>query len=209
MSQPETTAELTSPREESLPPPLITLTKCALRPIHPLDAPAVQRACNSPAMAKYMTYRFPSPYTLEDAHRFIAFVSTLRVPGYPDINPSMAICDPATNELIGSIGIKLKEDIEEFCFELGYSLREEDWGKGIMTEACRAYCKWLFEMYPKVIRLEAGVFGGNDGNDGSARVLEKCGFVHEGTRRKAVTKHGQVYDLRMYGLLREERERLE
>ncbi|KAL2172045.1 hypothetical protein VTG60DRAFT_415 [Thermothelomyces hinnuleus] len=205
MSLTEATANPPPSQEDSFPPPVLTLSKCILRPIHPMDAPAIQRACNSPVMAKYMSYRFPSPYTIEDAHRWIGIASSFRVPGSPDILPSLVICDPATNEVVGSIGIKTKEDVEEFSFEIGYWIREASWGKGIMTEACRAYCKWLFEMYPKVNRLEADVF---EGNHASAKVLERCGFVHEGTKRKAGTKNGRVFDIWVYGLLREECELL-
>jgi RimJ/RimL family protein N-acetyltransferase len=35
-------------------------------------------------------------------------------------------------------------------------------------------------------------------------VLTRAGFVLEGTRRKAGVKHGVVFDISMYGLLREE-----
>ncbi|KAL2158065.1 hypothetical protein VTH06DRAFT_4875 [Thermothelomyces fergusii] len=190
---------------DSLPAPVLTLSKCILRPFHPTDAAAIQRGCDSAAMARYMSYRFPSPYTLEDARRWIGIASSLRAPQNADVLPSLAICDPATGELVGAIGIKPKEDVEEFGFEIGYWIREASWGRGIMTEACRAYCRWLFEVYPKLIRIEADVF---EGNHASVKVLEKCGFVHEGTKRKAGTKHGRVFDIWVYGLLREECERM-
>ena len=182
------------------PPTILTLSKCTLRNLHPADAPALQVACDSPAMAKYMSYRFKSPYTLEDAHNWVAFASTFKAPG-SDVVPSLAICDPVTNVPVGGIGIKTKSDVEEFCFEIGYWTEEKVWGKGIMTEALRAYSKWVFENYPKANRLEGIVF---EGNDGSAKVLERAGYVYEGTRRKAGTKNGWVFDISTYGLLREE-----
>ncbi|KAK4128698.1 acyl-CoA N-acyltransferase [Parathielavia appendiculata] len=177
-----------------IPPPVITLTKSHLRLVHPSDAPAMTRAANSPAVAKYMTNRFASPYTIEDAYRWIAFASAFKV------LPNMNICDPTTDTCIGGIGIKTKEDVEARCFEIGYWLGEESWGKGIMSEVVPAYVKWVFETFPEVIRLEAVVF---EGNDASARLLKKAGFVHEGTRRKAGVKAGRVFDIMMFGLLRE------
>jgi hypothetical protein len=165
------------------------------------------RAANSPAVAKYMTYRFANPYTLEDAHRWIAFASAFKVPTTKpdgttvDVLPSMVICDPATDTCLGGIGIKTKDDIEAKGVEVGYWLGEESWGKGIMSEVLPAYVKWLFKTFPEVIRVEAGVF---EGNDASVRLLKKAGFVYEGTRRKAGVKHGRVFDIMLFSLLREE-----
>ncbi|KAK4151675.1 acyl-CoA N-acyltransferase [Chaetomidium leptoderma] len=184
----------------NLPPPIFTLSKSILRLIHASDAPALQRAADSPAVAKYMSYRFPSPYTIEEAEKWVGYATTFKVPG-TDVLPSFAICDPVTNTPLGGIGIKLKEDIEVDSFEVGYWCGEASWGKGIMTEALRAYVKWVFETFPNVNRLEGEVFGGNDA---SIKVLERAGFVHEGTRRKAGVKHGVVFDIHVLGLLREE-----
>ncbi len=47
-----------------------------------------------------------------------------------------------------------------------------------------------------VLRLQATVL---DFNVGSARVLEKNGFVEEGVLRSAVRKRGRLHDLRVFG----------
>jgi RimJ/RimL family protein N-acetyltransferase len=168
--------------------------------MHPSDASAIQRAADSPAVAKHLSYRFASPYTLEEAQRWVAYARSFKPPG-TDVLPSLAICDGATDTVLGGIGVKIKDDIEAGCFELGYWLGEASWGRGIMTEACRGYVKWVFETFPGVHRLEGAVF---EGNDASVKVLTRAGFVLEGTRRKAGVKHGVVFDISMYGLLREE-----
>ncbi|KAH6619228.1 acyl-CoA N-acyltransferase [Chaetomium sp. MPI-SDFR-AT-0129] len=193
------------------PPAVITLSRSGyiIRPMVPADAASMQVACDSPAMAQYMSYRFSSPYTLEAAHHWIGFASAFRVPGPAgetiatagDVAPIMVISDPKTHAVVGGIGVKTKEDVEQFSFEVGYWTAEPIWGKGVMTEACQAYCKWVFETYPKVIRLSAEVFGGNDA---SIRVLEKSGFVREGLKRNGGVKHGRVFDVHLFGLLREE-----
>jgi len=54
---------------------------------------------------------------------------------------------------------------------------------------------------PELLRLEASVFGPNTA---SARVLEKAGYTLEGVRRKAACKNGEVIDMKMYALLKEE-----
>ncbi|KAK4240972.1 acyl-CoA N-acyltransferase [Achaetomium macrosporum] len=185
---------------DPVPPPIITTPKCIIRLHHPSDIAAMQRAADSPAVAKYMSYRFASPYTLEDAQRWLGFAMNFKAPG-TDILTSYAICDPVINTYLGGIGVKTREDIEENTFEVGYWIGEASWGKGIMTEALRAYAKWVFRTFPNVIRLEGNTFGANEA---SAKVLRNAGFVYEGTRRKAAVKHGVVYDVLMFSLLREE-----
>ena len=56
--------------------------------------------------------------------------------------------------------------------EVGYCLSRKYWNKGYMTEACKAFVNYLFELgYPKVL-IRADV-----NNVGSNKVIEKCGFV--------------------------------
>ena len=188
----------------TLPPPTITLPNCILRPIHPSDVAALQRAADSPTVARFMSYRFPSPYTLQDAQQWIGFALAFKAPG-TEVLPSLAICDAQTNTFLGGIGIKTRGDVEDHMYEVGYWLGEASWGKGIATAALRAYSRWLFETFPDVNRLEGMVF---EGNEASSKVMRKAGYVYEGTRRKAAVKNGVVMDILVYGLLREECELL-
>ncbi len=100
------------------------------------------------------------------------------------------------------MGIKPpRGDVVAHVLEVAYWVGEGSWGKGVATQALRAYVGWLFETFPKVTRLEGMVF---EGNVGSVRVLERVGFVLEGTRRKAAVKNGVVMDVLHFGLLKEE-----
>lgn len=86
-------------------------------------------------------------------------------------------------------------------YEIGYQLyRSEDRRKGYMTEALRLFSAYLFAAKP-IPRLQVNV---NAGNLASRRVAEKCGFLHDGTMRKAVFQRGRYVDLALYSLLREE-----
>ncbi|KAL2023228.1 hypothetical protein VTK56DRAFT_3351 [Thermocarpiscus australiensis] len=211
--QPEQTRQAQSQSQPhstpTLPPPILTLPKCLIRPHHPSDAPALQRAGDSPNVARYMSTRFPQPYTLSDAHAWIDFATKTTVApadrgGNNNNNNTLlcyAICDPETNTVQGGIGLKTRDDVEAHTLEVGYWLGEDRWGRGTMTEALQAFVGWTFERFPAVRRLEAGVFGGNEA---SARVLAKAGFVLEGRRRKAAEKNGEVFDILVFGLLREE-----
>ena len=55
---------------------------------------------------------------------------------------------------------------------IGYCLSRQYWNKGYMTEACKTFAKYLFDIGFKRIVIEADVR-----NIGSNRVIEKCGFT--------------------------------
>ena len=69
------------------------------------------------------------------------------------------------------------------------------------TPALAAFLDYVWETFP-VQRLEAEVFSWNPA---SARVLEKNGFILEGTRRKAILKDGELIDEGFYALLRDDK----
>ena len=82
----------------------------------------------------------------------------------------------------------------------GYYIAEEYWGKGIMTDAVKQICEYVFKN-SDILRIYAEPFAYNIG---SCRVLEKTGFQYEGTLRNNAVKNGKVIDMKMYSLLREE-----
>ena len=57
--------------------------------------------------------------------------------------------------------------------EIGYALSRKHWSKGYMSEACKVFINYLFELgYPKIfIRSDTR-------NIGSIKVIEKCGFKY-------------------------------
>ncbi|WP_151081568.1 GNAT family N-acetyltransferase [Nocardioides cynanchi] len=83
---------------------------------------------------------------------------------------------------------------------LGYVLNEEAWGHGYATEATSAVLGWAFETLD-LNRVQAEA---DTRNAASARVLEKLGFVLEGTLREDCVVDGDVSDSWVYGLLRRE-----
>lgn len=82
--------------------------------------------------------------------------------------------------------------------ELGYVLTEAAWGRGYATEAARAVLTWAYDALP-LNRVQSQA---DTRNPASARVLEKLGFVHEGTLRQDCVVDGVVSDSWVYGLLR-------
>lgn len=86
---------------------------------------------------------------------------------------------------------------------LGYCLVEASWGRGYATEAARALLTWAYDTLD-LNRVQAET---DTRNLGSARVLEKLGFLREGTLRQDCIVDGVVSDSWIYGLLRSDWER--
>ena len=84
--------------------------------------------------------------------------------------------------------------------EVGWHLHPDSWGHGYATEAAGALLRWAFETMD-LNRVQAEV---DTRNAASARVLEKLGFVREGTLREDCIVNGEVSDSWVYGLLRRE-----
>ena len=175
---------------------------CALlRPWRPTDAPSLAKHADNPRIAENLRDGFPSPYHLEDAHRFIAMAVAEHGPPVPNA-PSSALflAIDVDGIAVGGVGITPLQDVYRRTAEIGYWLGEPFWGKGIATEAVSALVPVAFDRFD-IVRLQAGIFVSNPA---SMRVLEKCGFVREAVHKNAVTKNGVVMDEVMYARLREE-----
>ena len=138
----------------------------------------------------YLSDRLPNPYTEKDAKEWLKMViDNDTITGiYWAI-----VCD---GKLIGSISVEKKDDDAE----IGYMLLNEYSNKGIGTEAVRQVCSIAF----KILSLEqitANVF---QPNIASIRVLLKNGFKYKGAIPNAVIKDGNVYDLLIYVLTKEQ-----
>ena len=102
----------------------------------------------------------------------------------------------AWREAVGGIGLELGRDIERRSAEIGYWLGEAFWGKGIATDAVRAMTGYGFEVLD-LTRVFAVPFASSSA---SIRVLEKCGYIREGTMRRSAIKGGVVIDQVLYDL---------
>lgn len=135
----------------------------------------------------------PYPYTEQDGTEFISDMLTA------DKNETFAFAITVDNKAIGSIGVFRQGNIHRQTAELGYYIAEEYWGKGIMTEAVKQICEYVFSK-SDIIRIYAEPFAYNTA---SCRVLEKAGFQYEGTLRNNAVKNGKVIDMKMYSKIKE------
>ena len=156
------------------------------------DAKDLAAALSNKKVQDNLRDGLPYPYTEEDARDFISAMLTA------DKNDTFAFAITAGDKVIGSIGAFRQTNIHGRTAELGYYIAEEYWGKGIMTEAVKQLCEYMFS-HTDVIRIYAEPFAHNIG---SQRVLEKAGFQYEGTLRSNAVKNGKVLDMKMYARLK-------
>ena len=138
--------------------------KCILRKIKKEDAePMFRNWASDPEVTKYLTW--PSHESIEITNKVInrwaeeekdpktiRFVITLR----------------NSDEPIGSIDVV---GYIEDNPEIGYCLSRKYWNQGLMTETCKAFSKYLFDIGFEKVLIKAVVE-----NIGSNRVIEKCDF---------------------------------
>ena len=168
----------------------LDLASCTVRSWEWRDRDAIVRHANNRKVSINLRDRFPYPYTISDARTWLEMV----VGHEPLTNFAIDVA----GEAVGGIGFTLQPDVGYRSAEIGYWLGEDFWGRGITTEALIAVSDYAFSRF-ELCRLYAHVF---EGNDASARVLEKAGYAFEGRMRKSVTKEGKTIDQLMYAMIR-------
>ena len=167
---------------------------CKIRKWELSDAAALAAALSNKKVQDNLRDGLPYPYTEQDGTDYISAMLLA------DENDTFAFAITVDTKVVGSIGIFRQGNIHRQTAELGYYIAEEYWGKGIMTEAVKQICEYVFGK-SDIIRIYAEPFSYNVA---SCRVLEKAGFQYEGTLRSNAVKNGKVLDMKMYSLLKTE-----
>ena len=154
------------------------------------DIDSLVKYANNSDIAKFMTDKFPHPYTRDAGFAFISFATK--------DNPKHIFAIDVNGEAVGGIGLHPKEDIESKNAELGYWLAEPFWGNGIITKAIGQMLEFGFKTYD-INRIFARPFGTNIA---SQRVLEKSGFTFECKFEKTLLKNGIALDELYYSFLK-------
>jgi ribosomal-protein-serine acetyltransferase len=108
------------------------------------------------------------------------------------------------DEIAGSIGVVHFNKDHKKC-EIGYWLREDLQGRGIMTKSCAGFIQHLFKK-KDLHRIEILVAGGNRK---SRAVPQRLGFTNEGTLRQSLLMYGQYLDVELFALLKNDWEQSE
>lgn len=107
------------------------------------------------------------------------------------------IAERLTDSLIGTLTL-FRIDRDHRRAEIGYALASTHWGKGLGSEALRLVLHHAFDTM-QLERVEADT---DPRNASSRRMLERLGFVQEGTLRKRWFVNDEWCDTALYGLLR-------
>ena len=167
---------------------------CRIRKWELSDAKDLAVALSNTKIQDNLRDGLPYPYTEQDGVDYISAMLSA------DENDTFAFAITVEGKVIGSIGVFRQGNIHRQTAEIGYYISEEYWGKGIMTEAIKQTCNYVFDK-SDIIRIYAEPFAYNVA---SCKVLEKAGFQYEGTLRKNAVKNGKIIDMKMYSLLRNE-----
>jgi ribosomal-protein-serine acetyltransferase len=107
-----------------------------------------------------------------------------------------SIRDRRTRRLLGVVGLEAFAHLHE-SVELGYWLRQDSTGHGLMTEAGRAVLDWAFgTVNAHRVRVAAAT-----DNHASLGVIRRLSFRFEGSARQAERCHGRWLDHAVFALL--------
>lgn len=166
--------------------------ECQIRQWEIGDAANLAQVLNNKNIQNNLRDGLAYPYTEYDAIEFIQAMLD------SDKNTTFAFAITVNNKVVGSIGVFRKDNIHSRAAEMGYYIAEPLWGKGLGTSAVKAVCNYIFNN-TDIIRIYAEPFAYNTA---SCRILEKSGFLFEGTLRSNAVKNGQIIDMNMYSLIK-------
>jgi RimJ/RimL family protein N-acetyltransferase len=152
-----------SVRNESI--AVLKTERLVLRAPGPDDAKSITSLINDRRIAEN-TARIPHPYSLADAHAFLAETNR-------DARKRSFLIALNEGTVIGGCGI---DDMSGREPELGYWIGVPYWGRGYVTEAARALIDHAFGQ----LGYERLTSRARVSNPASRRVLEKCGFQWTG-----------------------------
>jgi [ribosomal protein S5]-alanine N-acetyltransferase len=175
--------------------PTVETERLILRPIQLDDDKDMYEYCSDDDVIKYLW--FEKHDSIEFSRYVIEKLFLNRVDvGIPE---AYAIVIKESNKMIGTI------DVNQVHFNevgvIGYVIHKDYWGKGIVSEALETLIPILF-YHCGFYRLEINHCADNVG---SARVIEKAGFIQEGRfRRRKKERDGHRADYIYYGLCKDD-----
>jgi [ribosomal protein S5]-alanine N-acetyltransferase len=145
--------------------PEISTNRLRLRPLRIADARDIFIYTRNPNVLRYTNAE--TPRNLHDAQAL-----TRRLVNKPEGAFTLAIYLKDDPQVIGVIEFGTRDEKGG----VDYSMGEEYWNKGIMTEAVGAVIDWGFTTCPELQIISSSAI---PENRGSTRVMEKCGMVFE------------------------------
>lgn len=160
-----------------------------LRTVESEDIEFLQEGMNHPEVRRYAGGDVPYNRSRYESERFDLISSGDVV--------HLLVCDG--DERLGDVSLAPINERRGWA-NLGYWIHPERQGEGSATEAARLMVSHGFRDL-RLHRISAAIVAGNEA---SKRVVEKLGFVHEGTKRDDAFLDGSYVDREIYAVLREE-----
>lgn len=140
-----------------------------------------------PAVSKYILAKIPQ--SLTDAMHEIHYCRNLF---YQKTGICWSIANTSDNRMIGAVGLYInnQHDRAEIC----YDLHKNYWRKGIMRKALQQVMEFAFKKIG-LVRIEAITV---KENLASMKILERCGFIYEGSLHNYRLFEGKTYDVELF-----------
>jgi RimJ/RimL family protein N-acetyltransferase len=174
--------------------PTLHTARLSLRPLADADTDALFALHRNARVLRY--WDAPPWRERVSAERFIAACGRMALEGS---GARVAIERVGDGAFVGWCGVsRWNPDFRSAAITV--CLDDAFWRRGFATEAMTALLQWAFDTLD-LNRVQAET---DTRNAASARLLEKLGFVREGTLREDCIVAGEVSDSWVYGLLRRE-----
>lgn len=174
--------------------PKLRTRRLLLRRASMSDAADLYEYGRNPEVARHVLWEAYG--SINDARAYVRYLQRQYRSHAPS---SWCIEHLATGKVIGTIGLMWWSQ-EHSSAELGYSLSQEYWNQGLMTEALEEVIRYCFQELD-IHRLEAQH---ECTNPASGRVMEKAGMHKEGLLRGRLRNKGRYVDVCLYAILRED-----
>ena len=159
--------------------------RVSLRPLRPSDAEALYACARDPEVTKFLPW-YPAT-GLDSVESFLSDQIGRRKRGE---SLGMGLWVRESGEMVGSVdlmGLRTARKTGEG--EIGYLLRRDCWGRGLMGEAAALARDHAFRQYG--LRLLIGFADAE--NQASRRVLEKLGMRAEDSETRTVKNEERLY----------------
>lgn len=156
---------------------LLTTDRLTLREFSPDDLDNLLPFTENPDQIKYMAF------SLKDKKECLSFLNYALSESLADrrCEYHIAVVDKVTQIFLGSCALMIEKENPSSA-ELGYWFNQKYWGQGYAVEASRELLRLGF-LELKLHRIWAKC---HIENKASAKVMEKCGMVYEGTIREHI-----------------------
>lgn len=171
--------------------PLITTPRFVLRPLSDSDSTAIFRIFSDPEVTRYWGHS-----TLASIEQAAEFIRQTQEGFRSRQLLEWGVTDRNRDEVFGTCAFS-DWSCEHRRAEIGYALRRDRWGEGVMTEVLPEMIRFGFEQM-QLNRLEADA---DPRNLRSIKSLERLGFVREGYLRECYLINGELQDAVVYALL--------